>query len=350
MLPRRGASGRRRGIVVVVAMPTWTILLADPDPLQRQLVDMLLAQEAFQIVNAGNGRDTLEYLKEHTPHLAILALELPDVGGDVICRKLKAVKRLSNVPVILTTKPPGQGGLSTDLRQVARSVGADLFLQKPLGDKGLRDKVNQLLRRRQARSGDASRRGTTNTVIIEEAIHDLAGSGQDTSAMDSVTEALYRENEELREEVASLKRRLARLEAGLATHRDGTDVPPTFIPGSDPATPMAMPSADAEPANASGPETTPTAAGGAVSGEPGTAADAGTAARPAAATSQPVTLPAEDPAPAAHAADEDADDTVDALKHRITDLERRNRALIGALEEAEAREEAPRGLFGRRRR
>ncbi|MEJ2667847.1 MAG: response regulator, partial [Deinococcales bacterium] len=94
-------------------MPTWTILLADPDPLQRQLVDMLLAQEAFQIVNAGNGRDTLEYLKEHTPHLAILALELPDVGGDVICRKLKAVKRLSNVPVILTTKPPGEGGLST---------------------------------------------------------------------------------------------------------------------------------------------------------------------------------------------------------------------------------------------
>ncbi|HKI57516.1 MAG TPA: response regulator [Trueperaceae bacterium] len=295
-------------------MPSWTILLADPDPLQRQLVDMLLSQEDFHIVTAGNGRDTLEFLKEHTPNLAILATELPDVGGDAICRKLKAVKRLSKVPVILTTNPPGKGGLTSDLRQLARAVGADLLLQKPLGDKGLRDKVNQLLRRSQGKApATPTPDATKNTVIIEQALEELSQAGDDdTATPDAVSEALYRENEELRNEVAALKRRLVRLEAGLLARRDGVARPATFIPGAAPAAP-AM-------ADAGAPEPSPAHA--------------------------PAPAATEDPLPDALPAEASREE----LQHRVTELERRNRALIAALEDAKAQDDAPRRLFGRRRR
>ena len=314
-------------------MPSWTILLADPDPLQRQLVDMLLSQEGFHIVTAGNGRDTLEFLKEHTPNLAILATELPDVGGDAICRKLKAVKRLSKVPVILTTNPPGKGGLTSDLRQLARAVGADLLLQKPLGDKGLRDKVNQLLRRSQGKApATPTPDATKNTVIIEQALEELSRAGDDdTATPDAVSEALYRENEELRSEVAALKRQLARLESGLTVRRDGIDPPETFIPGAEPsvpepARPPAGPTGRAEPAKDAG---APAAASPEAASQTG--GDASTGGEPL-----PDALP--------------ADASREQLQQRVTELERRNRALLRALEDAEAQPEPPRGLFGRRRR
>lgn len=325
-------------------MPSWTILLADPDPLQRQLVDMLLAQEQYHVVPAGNGRDTLEYLKEHTPNLAILALELPDVGGDVVCRKLKAVRRLSRVPVVLTTLPPGKGGASSDLRQLARAVGADLLLQKPLGDKGLRDKVNQLLRRWQSDAPDApAPAATNNTVILEEALQEL-GHEQDESALDAITEGLYRENEELRAEVASLKRRLARLESGLSVRREGVDPPATFIPGSAPAAPApaappAAPRTDAPPRPADG-------------DADGTEGAEGADDAPAPGRTEP-SGPGEAAMPDALPPDAlPPDATREQLQNRVTDLERRNRALISALQDAEAKaaDGPARGLFGRRRR
>lgn len=293
-------------------MPTWTILLADSDPMQRQLVDMLLAEDGFHIVTAGSGRDTLEFLKEHTPNLAILSIELPDVGGDVICRKLKAVKRLSRVPVILTTRPPGKGGVSHDLRQLARAVGADLLLQKPLGDKGLREKVNQLLRRYQGKDPvPPGPEATKNTVILEEALKELGPSDDEAAGLDAVTERLYHENEELRNEVATLKRRLARLESGLTVRRDGIDPPDTFIPGDEPSAPE----------------------------------DPGRSRPPSPVGEDGVPGPAGEPLPDALPPDAPRE----ALERRVAELERRNRALIEALEQAETKQERPRGLFGRRR-
>jgi CheY-like chemotaxis protein len=289
-----------------VAMPSRTILLVDADPLQRQLVDMLLAEDAPTITNAGTGREALEFLKEHTPHLVILAVELPDIGGDVVCGKLKSVSRLARVPVILTIEAPGQAGIPHDVRDHARSVGADLLVQKPLGDKNLRDRVRQLLARWDA-PASPSARSTKNTVVIEEALDALGTPGGDDAAAmaprDPITDALYRENEELRQEVASLKRRLARLEAGLSG-RDGAAGPaPDIVAGAEPATP-------AQTAASDDPEEPP-------AGRPGD-------------------IP---------------EDTVETLEHRVRELERRNKALRAALEEAEARgaENQGRGLFKRRR-
>lgn len=287
-------------------MPSRTILLVDADRMQRQLVDMLLAEDAPTIVNAGTGREALEYLKEHTPHLVLMAIELPDIGGDVVCSKLKSVSRLARVPVILTVEPPGVAGVPHDVRDRARSVGADLLIQKPLGDKNLRDRVHHMLRRWEAPT-TASGRSTKNTGVIEDALDALGASGDAGAASDTpsdpITDGLYRENEELRQEVASLKRRLARVEAGL-TDRDAAVEPVAdIVSGSEPSTP-------ATPAEPDG------------GGEP----------------------------PAGRAGDE-PEDAFETLEHRVRELERRNRALRAALEEAEARgtENQGRGPFKRRR-
>ncbi len=269
---------------------------------------MLLAEDAPTVVNAGTGREALEFLKEHTPHLVILAFELPDIGGDVVCGKIKSVSRLARVPTILTIEPPGRTGIPHDVRDRARAVGADLLLQKPLGDKNLRDRVRQLLARWDA-AGTGVGRSTKNTIVIEEALDALGTPGDDAAmpASDPVTDAVYRENEELRQELASLKRRLARLEAGLGGHDDAGEAEQTIVTGSEPSAP-------AEPAPV-----------------------------------EPSPADPSDEAPAGRAGDEPEDST-EALEHRVRELERRNKALLAALEEAEGRnDDQPRGPFKRRR-
>ncbi|MEJ2290598.1 MAG: response regulator [Deinococcales bacterium] len=246
-------------------MPSRTILLVDSDPLQRQLVDMLLAEDGPTIVNAGSGREALEFLKEHTPHLVIMALELPDLGGDVVCGKLKSVTRLASVPVLLTVAPPKKrAAVATDVRERARSAGADLVLPKPLGDKNLRDRVQRLLSRWDTPASGAGR-STKNTIIIEQALEALgedrpgddgprepaaAAAGQ-AAAASPPADALYRENEELRREVTSLRRKLARLEAGLPSRDGEMEANADIVSGGRSAEPSVpdprSPAEDAEP-------------------------------------------------------------------------------------------------------
>lgn len=152
-----------------MATPTPNILVADPDQLQLQLVDLLLASGNYQLEMVQTGRETLERLKSSTPDLAVLALDLPDVEGDVICGKIRRVSRLARMPVILIAPQAGQFGLTDRARARARRVGADLVLPRPLGDKNLRERVQSLL---DAREHTPPREGHT-TMIIEEALEEI---------------------------------------------------------------------------------------------------------------------------------------------------------------------------------
>lgn len=122
-----------------------TLLIADPDALQRQLIDMMFAVDAFDLTLVESAELALAHLREHTPDAVILAVELPDLDGFALCQKVKTVQRLARTPVVLVA---GQGdglGLDESLRHRARLAEADLLLQRPLGDKNLRERLLQLM-------------------------------------------------------------------------------------------------------------------------------------------------------------------------------------------------------------
>ncbi len=152
-----------------MSRPRYELLVAEPDRLQLQLIDMLLAAGEYDLTLAETGKEALEHLKSQTPDLCVLALDLPDVAGDVICGKLRRVTRLARTPVILVSRNAGKFGLSDDARARARKAGADLVLPRPLGDKNLRERVQFLL---DARDQTPTREGYT-TEVIEEALGEL---------------------------------------------------------------------------------------------------------------------------------------------------------------------------------
>lgn len=119
-----------------------TILVADSDAFQRQLVDMLLVVDDYNLVGFETGRQALEYLQSHVPDLAILDYSLPDINGADLCAKIRGVKRLAKVPVILIAAPHKM----TLVKGIATAVKANLVLAKPLGDKKLREQVKRLIK------------------------------------------------------------------------------------------------------------------------------------------------------------------------------------------------------------
>lgn len=188
------------------------LLVAEPDPLQRQLIDMLLAEDDYVITWTATGKETLERLKETTPDLVMLKLALPDVTGAEICEKMKRVSRLENVPVVLVAEGEEGRPVDASVRTLSDAVGADLLLQKPLGDKNLRTRLHGLV---EAGSGRGGSRGSPTPPRrvkrreIDSAVEDLKTRAR--------LETVERENAHLQERVAELEAEISDLRRQLDT-------------------------------------------------------------------------------------------------------------------------------------
>ncbi|CAN5717079.1 hypothetical protein BH23DEI1_BH23DEI1_19430 [soil metagenome] len=191
-------------------MSQVSVLVVEHDPMQRQLVDLLFSVDTFALTIVGTGEEALAYLREQTPAAVIMATDLPDVPGATICQKLKSVTRLSRVPVVLVAPEPEGGGPITDgARRDARLAGADLLVQKPLGDKNLRERVQRLLTTRPDDTGLTPAAVNATSVLELDAVMGMTRVAGVTRS-DSEASGHPSELARLREENAGLKTRLAK--------------------------------------------------------------------------------------------------------------------------------------------
>lgn len=117
-----------------------TILVVDDQVGQRVILDMLLTLDGYEVVALEDGREALAYLKENTPSLVILDINMPYLSGTEICSRMKRIQRLSNVPVIILTGMRDQKSLTE-----AKLAKADEVILKPLEGKNFRATVKSLL-------------------------------------------------------------------------------------------------------------------------------------------------------------------------------------------------------------
>ena len=108
----------------------------------REMADLLrqsLAQEGFDLAAAQCGEAGIEYRRSKTPDLILLDVNLPDINGFEVLRRLR---RESDVPVIMLTAR----GEEVD-RIVGLEIGADDYLPKPFSVRELVARINAILRR-----------------------------------------------------------------------------------------------------------------------------------------------------------------------------------------------------------
>ena len=117
------------------------ILLVDDDPNIRQLVNLYLEKEGFEVSMADRGDAALEQFRAATPDLMLLDVMLPGMDGWQVLRE---VRKTSNVPIIMLTAKD-----ETFDKVLGLELGADDYIAKPFDMKELVARIKAVIRRYQ---------------------------------------------------------------------------------------------------------------------------------------------------------------------------------------------------------
>ena len=84
-----------------------TILIIDDDAAIRQFLDMLLRDNGYETLQAGNGAEALAVLENHTPDLITLDIEMPEITGPKFNRTLSRQGTHADIPIVVVTGHTG---------------------------------------------------------------------------------------------------------------------------------------------------------------------------------------------------------------------------------------------------
>lgn len=103
-----------------------TILVVEDSPTQALLLKEELEGKGFNVSCAKNGMEGLRMAQEHPPTLMISDIDMPEMNGYELCKKIRSDENLSTIPFIILTS-------LSDTMDVIRAIecGANYFFTKP---------------------------------------------------------------------------------------------------------------------------------------------------------------------------------------------------------------------------
>ena len=78
----------------------YKVLIVDDVISNVLLLKVLLTNEKFNIVTAGNGTQALEQVKKEKPDLVLLDVMMPDLSGFEVAQRLKSNPDTADIPII----------------------------------------------------------------------------------------------------------------------------------------------------------------------------------------------------------------------------------------------------------
>jgi two-component system KDP operon response regulator KdpE len=129
-------------------MKSATILVVDDEPQIRRVLRATLSADGYTIVEARDGQEALEKLRDERPDLVLMDVNMPILDGLEACRQIRTTT--TSVPVIMLTV---RGAEKDKVR--ALDAGADDYVVKPFGIQELLARIRVVLRRSSSGAGGA---------------------------------------------------------------------------------------------------------------------------------------------------------------------------------------------------
>jgi DNA-binding response OmpR family regulator len=139
-----------------------TLLIADDDVHIRTLLKHVLTREGFLVLEAGDGREAMEKMKDNTVDLAVIDIMMPYVDGLEVCQY---IRDSYDIPIILLT---ALQQLSDKEQGYMR--GTDDYVTKPFEPEELIYRIKALFRRYSVASSDKLR---LNRVVIDRKNYEI---------------------------------------------------------------------------------------------------------------------------------------------------------------------------------
>jgi len=123
------------------AIVSGTILVADDQIANRELLEELLTAEGFTVISVANGAEALIELNKAQIDLALLDVMMPHLNGFEVCARIKSNPETYLIPAILVTSLADRQDRLQGIK-----AGADDFLSRPVDQTELLARVRSLLK------------------------------------------------------------------------------------------------------------------------------------------------------------------------------------------------------------
>lgn len=125
------------------------ILIVDDDPAAVETTADALTVSGYQTYSANNGADALRLAEELQPDLVFLDVNMPEMDGYEVCRRLRKNPKTSRLPIVMLTAQS-----SVEEKVKGLDAGADDYLTKPFQRAELEARIKVLLRRAGSRPAE----------------------------------------------------------------------------------------------------------------------------------------------------------------------------------------------------
>ena len=120
----------------------WRILNVDDDEAGLYATSKILKRAGFDVIEAANGTDALMMAATQHPDLVLLDVNLPDIGGFEVCKRLKQDKKTASIPVVHLSAT----FVHAQDRVQGLDGGADGYLVQPIEPEELVATIRSFLR------------------------------------------------------------------------------------------------------------------------------------------------------------------------------------------------------------
>lgn len=104
-----------------------SILAVDDSEAIRTMMQVVLEAEGHNVFVKENGREALDWAREHTVDLVITDLNMPEMGGMSLVGHLRRLENYKNRPILVITTETADYKKSK-----ARHIGATGWIAKPV--------------------------------------------------------------------------------------------------------------------------------------------------------------------------------------------------------------------------
>ncbi|MCB6706455.1 response regulator transcription factor [[Clostridium] saccharogumia] len=133
------------------------ILIADDNPEIREILNVLLSSEGYEVIEAKDGQEVINLIDADI-NLYILDIMMPVINGYQACIE---IRKKSNAPILFLTAKTQESD-----KTLGFSSGGDDYLSKPFSYNELTTRVKALLRRYYIYQGKVDKYNMTENKII----------------------------------------------------------------------------------------------------------------------------------------------------------------------------------------
>jgi DNA-binding response OmpR family regulator len=144
-------------------MEKGRILVVEDDPDISNLLRIYFDSQGYKVSVAPKGKEALQVCRRDLPNVIVLDIQLPDIDGYEVCRRLRGNLRTSHIPILFLTQRDDRHDRIQGLE-----LGADDYITKPFDIDEVKLRVQNAIKRAQWENLTSPTTGLPSGKLIEE--------------------------------------------------------------------------------------------------------------------------------------------------------------------------------------